>query len=131
MSFRSTEGVEGFGYNLASSTPAPGTPDVTLPPASAGSDAETGGTVEGESSSSEGTEMSWWVAAVAGAGVGLGVLAFGALLFVKLGKRKQVMGGGWGGVGVGVGSRKRSNHSERGESGSWLVGETKQEPSSY
>lgn len=40
-----------------------------------------------DSSDSIDPEDTWWVAAAAGAGVGLGVVLFGALLFSKFGKK--------------------------------------------
>lgn len=100
---RRTSTLPGFGYNLndseAADTPTPtpsafttgpafflGTPFPTLFPGSSGVELE--GSSDGTGG---GADSSWWVAAAGGAGVGFGVLAFGAFLFFKLEKRQEKM----------------------------------------
>ena len=65
-----TAGVAGFGYDVATSS----APNSAVDRAFDGGD-------------SVDPEDTWWVAAAAGAGVGLGVVLIGAVLFTKLGKK--------------------------------------------
>lgn len=66
-----TAGVAGFGYNVDTSSPT---------------STEDRGIDSGDSVDPEDT---WWVAAAAGAGVGLGVVLLGAGLFFKFGKKTR------------------------------------------
>ena len=101
--YRSTDGVAGFGYNL----------ETTSSPAA---DREA-------SSDSVDPEDTWWVAAASGAGVGLAVVLLGAVLFTKYGKRKDH---------VGARSKPSAvqSGSGRGRKGGF-PDETKAEPMSY
>eukprot|EP00903_Cladosiphon_okamuranus_P014013 g13031.t1 len=63
--------VDGFGYNL----------DTASSPSSSGGDRSFGG------NDSVDLEDTWWVAAAAGAGVGLAVVLIGAVLFTKFRKK--------------------------------------------
>lgn len=109
-----TEGLAGFGYSLPDtanngdvSTPAPTTVEDLQ---------ESNASGESTGGSSDGADNSWWVAAAAGAGVGLGVVLLGALLFTKYGKKKEP---GYGGM---------SKASSAAVSTDDLTGETKAEP---
>lgn len=140
---RSTEKVQGFGYKQApsaigSSSEAPiadvDTPISTAPPGSADTGTGSADTTEGSSGGEE-TDTSWWIAAAAGAGVGLGVLAIGGLLFVTLGKRNRKIGDNAGAGspashGVPLSARRgyKNVRADSGYSSSGGVRETKQEP---
>lgn len=52
---------------------------------------DVGDSVDGGGSIGSGKD-SWWVAAAGGAGVGLGILTFGAFLFFRLEKRQEAEG---------------------------------------
>lgn len=92
----------GFGYDLdPNATPAPATtgdsesrPGLGISsPAPTGKEGTgTGGIENGSGVEDGGSDNSWWVAAAGGAGVGLGVLAIGSWLFLKLEKRRDVDG---------------------------------------
>lgn len=63
---------------------------IASPSPSSAEDSEKSG-AEGEDGggSGGGADNSWWVAAAGGAGVGLGVVLLGAVLFLKFGKKKE------------------------------------------
>lgn len=81
----STDGVDGFGYSMDGTA---GDDAIASPSPSSAEDSERSG-VEDGGGSGGGADNSWWVAAVGGAGVGLGVVLLGAVLFLKFGKKKD------------------------------------------
>lgn len=107
----STDGVAGFGYNIDS------TPSPSPTPAPGSADTGTGG-IETDTTTTLKADNSWWIAAAGGAGVGLGVLAFGSLIFLKFGKKRAGGADMPGNKGAAVAS---SDPRE------WM-GETKHEP---
>lgn len=96
-----TAGVSGFGYNL----------DTASSPTSAEDRSVDGG-------DSVDPEDTWWVAAAAGAGVGLGIVLFAALVFTKFGKKS----------GAGAGARRPSVEPMRSKRSGVFADETKAEP---
>lgn len=96
--------MAGFGYNFQATAATPSPTSIE--------DAERSG-IEVDGGGSSDGDSSWWVAAAAGAGVGLGIVFLGALLFSCLGKNKR------GGPKATVGS---------GGGGEGLASETKAEP---
>lgn len=116
------EGVSGYGYDADGSfavTPSPSgssgpaADEDTISPTTNPTDllVDVGDSVDGGGSIGSG-EDSWWVAAAAGAGVGLGILTFGAFLFFRLEKRQGAKG-----------ARVKGEDKEATE-----LGETKTEP---
>lgn len=96
-----TAGVSGFGYNL----------DTASSPTSAEDRSVDGG-------DSVDPEDTWWVAAAAGAGVGLGIVLFAALVFTKFGKKS----------GAGAAARRPSVEPMRSKRSGVFADETKAEP---
>lgn len=103
------ENVAGFGYNLDTGS-ASATEDRSI------DDSTT------SSSDSVDPEDTWWVAAAAGAGVGLAVVLLGALAFTKVGKKRRA-------AAVMSPTNARSGSKGRGGGGSF-ADETKSEPAS-
>lgn len=92
--YNSIEGVAGYGYNLSADE---GTDDTAEADEDGYDDdasdtAEDRATVGSGGDGSVDPEDTWWVAAAAGAGVGLGILLCGGLLMNKFGKRNAVAG---------------------------------------
>ena len=96
--------MAGFGYNFRSTgaTPSP----TTVAERSGQSGIDVGGGSDGE-------DISWWVAAAIGAGVGLGIVLLGGFLLSRFGKKR-----------ADVAKASAGNAGHEGESGN----ETKAEP---